>query len=118
MSNKKIIETYLGGIKPYLQKELKLHDIPNIEVARHKEKPAEHKLEGIKIRGDNHYDKKKRHNVGTVKILGHSAINATKLDHMPMKWKIDWSHLTVTLTIEKEEEKQMLSMQWWLDPKP
>ena len=31
-------ETYLGGLKPYLQKELKLHDIPNVEVARHKVK--------------------------------------------------------------------------------
>ena len=40
LSNKQILETYLGGLKPYLQKELKLHDIPNVEVARRKEKAA------------------------------------------------------------------------------
>ena len=58
-SNKRRLETYLGGLKPYLQKELKLHDIPNVEVARHKAKAVEHKLEGIKIRGDNHYQQEK-----------------------------------------------------------
>ena len=36
-----------------------MHDIPNVEVARHKEKSAEHKLEGIKTRGDNHYRQEK-----------------------------------------------------------
>ena len=46
-------------------------------------------------------DKKKRHNVGSVKILAHSTINVTNLNHMPMKWKIGRSHLTVTLIIEK-----------------
>ena len=55
LSEKQRLKTYLGGLKPYLQKELKLHDIPNIEVARHKEKVVERKLEGIKTRGDNHY---------------------------------------------------------------
>ena len=60
LSDKQRLETYLGGLKPYLQKELKLHDIPNVEVARHKAKAMEHKLEGIKIRGDNHYRKEKR----------------------------------------------------------
>ena len=49
------LETYLGGLKLYLQKELKIHDIPNVEVARRKAKAAECKLEGIKTRGDNHY---------------------------------------------------------------
>ena len=53
------LETYLGGLKPYLQKELKLHYIPNVEVARHKAKAAERKLEGIKTRGDNHYRQEK-----------------------------------------------------------
>ena len=42
--------------------------------------------------------------IGTVKILGHPAINATNLDHMPMKWKIGRSHLTVTLIIEKRRK--------------
>ena len=44
-SDKKRLKTYLGGLKPYLQKELKMHDIPNVEVARHKAKATEHKLE-------------------------------------------------------------------------
>ena len=46
-------------------------------------------------------NKKKRHNVGTVKILCHPTINATNLNHMPMKWKIDRSHLIATMIIEK-----------------
>ena len=44
-----------------------------------------------------HCSKKKRHNVGTVQILGHLVIKATNLNHMPMKWKIDRCHLTITL---------------------
>ena len=59
MSDKQRIETYLGGLKSYLQKELKFHDIPNVEVSRHKEKSAECKWEGIKTRGDNHYRQEK-----------------------------------------------------------
>ena len=55
LSDKQILETYLGGLKPYLQKELKMHDIPNIEVARHKAKATERKLEGTRTRGDNDY---------------------------------------------------------------
>ena len=59
MYDKQILETYLGGLKPYLQKELKLHDIPNVEVEIHKEKSAELKFEGIKTRDDNHYRQEK-----------------------------------------------------------
>ena len=55
LSDKQRLRTYLGGLKPYLQKELKMHDIPNVEVAIHREKVAKRKLEGIKTRGDNHY---------------------------------------------------------------
>ena len=32
-----------------------MHDIPNVEVARHKKKSTKHKMEGIKTRGDNNY---------------------------------------------------------------
>ena len=32
-----------------------MHDIPNVEVARHKAKVAKRKLEGIKTKGDNNY---------------------------------------------------------------
>ena len=49
-------------------------------------------------------DKKKRHSVGTVKILGHPTINVTNLNHMPMKGKIGRSHLTVTGIIEKRRK--------------
>ena len=59
MSDKQKLETYLGGLKPHLQKELKLHDIPSVEVARRKAKAAERKLEGIKTRGDNPYRQEK-----------------------------------------------------------
>ena len=53
--DKQRLKTYLGGLKPHLQKELKLHDIHNEEVARYKSKATERKLEGIRTRGDNHY---------------------------------------------------------------
>ena len=49
-------------------------------------------------------DKKKRHNVGTLKILGHPTINVTKLNHIPVKGKIGRIHLTVTLIIEKRRK--------------
>ena len=57
--DKQRLETYLGGLQPYLQKELKLHDIPNVEVARYKAKASECKLEGTRTRGDNHYRQEK-----------------------------------------------------------
>ena len=41
------------------KKELKLRGIPNVEVARHKAKATERKLEGIKTRGDSHYRQEK-----------------------------------------------------------
>ena len=55
LSDKQRKETYLGGLEPYLQKDLKLHDIPNVEVARRKAKSTKCKLEGIKTRGNIHY---------------------------------------------------------------
>ena len=36
-----------------------MHGIPKVELARHKEKATKGKLEGIKTRGDNHYQKEK-----------------------------------------------------------
>ena len=58
-SGKQRLETYLGVLKPYLQKELKLHGIPNVEVARREEKSTERKLEGIKTKEDSHYRQEK-----------------------------------------------------------
>ena len=63
-SDKQRLETYLGGLKPYLQKELKLHDIPNVEEARRKVKATECKLEGIKTKGDSHYRQEKETQCG------------------------------------------------------
>ena len=59
LSDNKRLETYLGGLKPHLQKELKLHDIPNVEVEIYKAKDAERKLEGTRTRGDNDYQQEK-----------------------------------------------------------
>ena len=39
-----------------------------------------------------------------MQILGLPAINATNLNHTPTKWKIDQSHLTVTLITEKRRK--------------
>ena len=60
LSDKQRIETYLGGLKPYLQKELKLHDIPNVKVAIHKGKAAERKSDGIRTSGEKHLSTRKR----------------------------------------------------------
>ena len=57
LSDKQRLENYLVGLKPYLQKELKLHDIPNVEVARYKSKATKRKLEGIRTRGDYRQEK-------------------------------------------------------------
>ena len=51
---------------------------------------------------------KKGHNVDIVKIIGHLVINATNLNHMPMKLKIGRKRLTVTLIIEKRRKKHVV----------
>ena len=81
-----------------------MHDITNIEVERHKEKSTECKLEEIKQEVITIIDKKKRHNVGIVKIIGHPVISATNLNHMPMKLKIGRKYLIVTLIIKKKKK--------------
>ena len=59
LSDKQSLKTYLGDLKPHLQNELKLHDIPNVEVARRKAKSVERKLEGIKTKDDSCYRQEK-----------------------------------------------------------
>ena len=44
LTNKQQLETYVGGLKPYIQNELKMHDIANVEAARRKEKVVEAKF--------------------------------------------------------------------------
>ena len=34
LTDKHQLETYVGGLKPYIQKELKKHDIANVEATR------------------------------------------------------------------------------------
>ena len=54
--DKKRLETFLGGLKSYIQRELNMHDIPNVEVARCKAKGTELKLEEIpKARVDKNH---------------------------------------------------------------
>ena len=70
LSQQQLLKTYVGGLKPYIQNELKLHDISSIEVERRKAKAAEERLEGIsKSRFDNSYNKKRR-NADTAEIGG------------------------------------------------
>ena len=40
-----------------------------------------------------------------MQILGLPTINATNLNHAPTKWKIDQSHLIVTLIINRKRKK-------------
>lgn len=58
LSDKQRLETYLGGLKPYIQKELKLHDITNIEVARCKAKAVEAKFDKFQPNNAKTYSKK------------------------------------------------------------
>ena len=44
--NKKLLETYIEGLRRYIRIELNMHDILNVEVASLKEKVAEVKLKG------------------------------------------------------------------------
>ena len=48
--------------------------------------------------------KQKRYNVDTVNVIGHRAIHATNLNHIPMKLKIGRSRLRVTMIIEKRRK--------------
>jgi len=44
----------VGGLKPYIQKELKMHDIANVEAARRKEKAIEAKFHTSKHTKGSH----------------------------------------------------------------
>ena len=43
-----------------------------------------------------------------MKIIGHPVINATNLNHMPMKLKIGQKHLKITMIIEKRRKKHVV----------
>lgn len=45
LSESQLIQAYVGRLKPYIQKELKMHNIASNEKARHKAKAMEKKLE-------------------------------------------------------------------------
>jgi hypothetical protein len=46
LSDDQLLQSYIGGLKPHIQDELKLHEVTNVEIARHKAKAVEEKLEG------------------------------------------------------------------------
>jgi hypothetical protein len=46
LSDNQLLQAYIGGLKPHIQDELKLHEVTNVEIARRKAKAAEEKLEG------------------------------------------------------------------------
>ena len=56
--DRKRLETYLGGVKPYIQKELKMHDIPNVEVARRKTKSVEAKFDNFQSNKGKSYSQR------------------------------------------------------------
>ena len=45
-----------------------------------------------------------------MKIIGHPVINATNLNHMPMKLKIGQKHLTIILLIEKRRKTHVVDV--------
>ena len=61
ISDKQRLETYLGGLKPYIQKELKMHDIPNVEVARRKTNATKAKFEKFQSNNGKSYLQKSMH---------------------------------------------------------
>ncbi len=58
LSQQQLLETYVGGLKPHLQNELKMHDIPSVEVARCKAKEVEEKIESFQARNGNTYSRR------------------------------------------------------------
>ena len=47
LSESRLIQSYISGLKIHLQVELEMHDISSIELARRKAKTAEKKFEQI-----------------------------------------------------------------------
>ena len=47
LSESRLIQSYVSGLKTHLQAELEMHDITSIEEARRKAKTAEKKFEPI-----------------------------------------------------------------------
>ena len=46
ISDDQLLQSYIGGLKPHIQDELRLHEVTTVELAIHKEKATEEKLEG------------------------------------------------------------------------
>ena len=115
LSDKQRLETYLGGLKPYLQKELKLHDIPKIEVVRHKEKFVGHKLEGIKTKWDSHYWQEKETQCRYYADTGSPGHQC----HKPQSYTYEMENRSKSSNgysdNKKKNKKNMSSMRWWLD---
>jgi hypothetical protein len=46
LSDDQLLQSYIGGLKPHIQDELRLHEVTTVEIAIRKAKAAEEKLEG------------------------------------------------------------------------
>jgi hypothetical protein len=57
LSDNQLLQSYIGGLKPHIQDELKLHEVTTVEIARRKAKAAEEKLEG-QSRFDKFYSRR------------------------------------------------------------
>jgi hypothetical protein len=57
LSDDQLLQSYVGGLKPHIQYELKLHEVTTVEIARCKAKEAKEKLEG-QSRFDKFYSRR------------------------------------------------------------
>jgi hypothetical protein len=46
LSDDQLLQSYIGGLKPHIQDELRLHEVTMVEIEIRKEKSIEEKLEG------------------------------------------------------------------------
>jgi hypothetical protein len=57
LSDNQLLQSYIGGLKPHIKDELKLHEVTTVEIARRKAKTTEEKLEG-QSRFDKFYSRR------------------------------------------------------------
>ena len=53
-----LLKTHLGCLKAYIQNNLKMHDVPTVEVERRKKKLIEVKFEGFQSRNEKSYSRR------------------------------------------------------------
>ena len=129
------ITLVLGGLKPHIQDELKLHEVTTVEIARRKAEAAEEKLEG-QSRFDKFYSRRninQNTNTETDKYIPHDLredrrswdyqrIREGKCKHCGEKWDPrhrcrieDKSKKLYTCQVENIEEsdtEQSVTEEW------